>query len=253
LAIREKAKKLDKILNTLERFYSRAVLSEGRNVLERFIFYWFFYGSPVTNAKKAVKALADEEEFADWNEVRVSTQRELEDVLNANRVEEAADLSPRLKTFLQAVFEELDDTELDTLKDLKPDKAKRFISTLPGLPPWATAYLLTLVGMESLVPWDPHTERVAGRIGLYDPNAPLPQKKKQLRAALQDEDPLRLHHLFVEHGKKTCTDVDPKCPKCPVNGDCAYYARRGRRSKKSSTDGNGTNGSTPSGNNKKKR
>ncbi|MBI3726371.1 hypothetical protein HY251_20790 [bacterium] len=250
MAIREKAKKLDKILSTLERTYSRAVLSEGKNLLERFVFYWFFYASPVTNAKKAVKSLLDEEEFADWNEVRVSTQRELQEILEANRIEDASDLAPRLKTFLQSVFEELDDTDLESLKEMKPDKARRFLASLPGLPPWAVAYLVTLTGFEALLPWDPHTERVGGRIGLFDTGAPLPQRKKQLRAALQDEDPLRLHHLFVEHGKKTCTDVDPKCPKCPVSQDCAYYLRRGRRAKKAAT--NGTNGSSPT-NNKKKR
>lgn len=239
MAIKEKAKKLDKVLKALEKFYSRSVLPEGTVPLERLIFYWLFYTNPVTNARKAVKMLQDENVFGDWNEVRVATQRELEEVFKEARIEDAEALAPRIKTFLQNVFEELDDTALEPLKELKPDKVKKFLASLEGVPPWLMTYMLVTLGMDSQVPWDPHTERVAARIRFFDPNAPLPQRKKLLRAALQDDDPLRLHHLFVEHGKKTCVEVDPKCPKCPVNKDCEYYLRRGARAAKAE-GGNGT-------------
>lgn len=239
MAIREKAKKLDKVLKTLEKFYSRSVLPEGEDPLERLIFCWLFFTNPVTNARKAVKMLLDPDVFGDWNEVRVATQRELENVFKEARIEDAEALAPRIKTFLQNVFEELDDTGLEPLKELKGDKAKKFLGVLEGVPPWAITYMLVTLGMDSAVPWDPHTERVASRIRLFDPNAPLPQRKKLLRAALQDDDPLRLHHLFVEHGKKTCVEEDPKCPKCPVNKDCEYYLRRGARTTKTDTATNG--------------
>jgi len=238
MAIKEKAKKLEKVLKSLEKFYSRSVLPEGDDPLERMIFYWLFYTNPVTNARKAVKMLRDESVYGDWNEVRVATERELEDVFKEARIEDAELLAPRIKTFLQDVFEELDDTALEPLKELKPDKLKKFLATLEGVPSWAITYMLVTLGMDSAIPWDPHTERIASRIRLIDPNAPLPQRKKLLKAALQDDDPLWLHHLFVEHGKKTCTEEDPKCPKCPVNKDCEYYLRRSAR--KAPTEGNGT-------------
>jgi endonuclease III len=238
MAIREKAKKLEKVLKTLERFYSASVLPEtDTGPLERMVFYWLFYTNPVTNARKAVKMLRDEDVFGDWNEVRVATQRELEDVLKEARIEDAEALAPRIRSFLQNVFEELDDTALEPMKELKPDKAKKFLAALEGVPPWAITYMLATLGMDAQIPWDPHTERVGARIRFFDPNAPLAQRKKLLRAALQDEDPLRLHHLFVEHGKKTCTEEDPKCAKCPVNKDCEYYLRRGAR--KADTNGAG--------------
>src|SRR5262245_15037144 len=137
MAIREKAKKLDKVLKALEKFYSRSVLPEGEDPLERLIFYWLFYTNPVTNARKAVKMLLDPDVFGDWNEVRVATQRELENVFKEARIEDAEALAPRIKTFLQNVFEELDDTALEPLKDLKADKAKKFLSVLEGVPSWA--------------------------------------------------------------------------------------------------------------------
>jgi endonuclease-3 len=232
MAIKEKAKKLDKVLKALEKHYSRSVLPDGKNTLEQFVFYLLSYTNPVTNARKAVKLLSDETLFADWNEVRVASQRELEEVLAEARIEDAAAIAPRLKNFLQHVFEELDDTALDPIKEIKPEKARKFLSSLEGIPSWGLTYILGSLGMESAVPWDPHTERVAGRLGLIDKNAPLPQRKKLLRAALQDDDALRLHHLFVEHGKKTCTEEDPKCPKCPINKDCEYYLRRERSGSK---------------------
>lgn len=243
MAIREKAKKLDKILKTLERKYSRSVLPDGDTLLERFVFYLLFYANPVTNARKAVKALTDPDVFGDWNEVRVATVREIEDAIAEHRIEHASFFAPRLKKFLQYVFEELDDTSLEQVTTLKPEKAKKFLAQLEGLPVWASTYLLCALGMESMVPWDPHTERVAARLRIVDPSAPLPQKKKVLRAALQGvpgEDSLRLHHLFVEHGKKTCHEADPKCPKCPIARECDYFLRRlrgGARAKVAGSNG----------------
>jgi endonuclease III len=259
MAIKEKAKKLDKVLKSLEKFYSRSVLPEGDDSLERLIFYWLFYTNPVTNARKAVKMLEDPDVFGDWNEVRVATQRELEDIFREARIEDAEALAPRIKTFLQNVFEELDDTSIEPLKELKPDKAKRFLAALEGVPPWAITYMFVTLGLDTAIPWDPHTERVASRIRVIDPNAPLPQRKKLLRAALEDGDPLRLNHLFVEHGKKTCTEEDPKCPKCPVNKDCEYYLRRGARAAKPAapapTNGGNGNGTAapPKAKNPKKK
>ena len=119
------------------------------------------------------------------------------------------------------------------------------VGQLDGLPAWASTYLLCALGMESMVPWDPHTERVAGRLRIVDPASPLPQRKKVLRAALQSvpaEDPLRLHHLFVEHGKKTCHEEDPKCPKCPISRDCDWYSRRSRGGAKAAKITGGSNG-----------
>jgi endonuclease-3 len=240
MAIREKAKKLDAILKTLEKTYSKSVLSdESMTRLERFVFYLMFYSSPVTNARKALKTFEDETLFGDWNEVRVATQREIEDVLKESRIEDAEALAPRLKIFLQSVFEELDDTSLDPIFELKPDKAKKFVTLLEGLTGWQVTYLQTMLGYDSQVPWDAHTERVATRLRLFDPGLPLPQRKKLLRAALQDEDPLRLHHLFIEHGKKLCTVDDPKCAKCPINKDCDYYLRQSRKGSKKKSDGDG--------------
>jgi endonuclease-3 len=249
MAIREKAKKLDKILKTLERKYSRSVLpDEGASLLERFVFYLLFYANPVTNARKAVKALTDPDVFGDWNEVRVATVREIEDAIAEHRIEHAGFFAPRLKKFLQYVFEELDDVQIEDVKTLKPEKAKKFLGQLDGLPPWASTYLLCALGMESMVPWDPHTERVAGRLRIVEPQSPLPQRKKVLRAALQsvpEEDPLRLHHLFVEHGKKTCHEEDPKCTKCPISRDCDWYARRSRGGPKAAKVSGGSNGVEP--------
>src|SRR5581483_1536708 len=166
MAIREKAKKLDGILKALEKTYSKNVLPDpSMTMLERFVFYLLFYTSPVTNANRALKTFEDETLFGDWNEVRVATQRELEDVLIEARVEQASDLAPRLKIFLQSVFEELDDTSLDPINELKPDKAKKFLQLLEGLHPYQVTYLAAMLGYDSAVPWDGHTARVASRLG----------------------------------------------------------------------------------------
>ena len=58
-----------------------------------------------------MKAPTDPEVFGDWNEVRVATVREIEDAISEHRIEHAGWFAPRLKKFLQYLFEEVDDTK----------------------------------------------------------------------------------------------------------------------------------------------
>ena len=82
MGIREKAKSLGKVLVTLEKRYGQgACLGNDQEILDQFIYYLLFYHNPITNARKVFRQFKDEAQFVDWNEVRVATLREVEDVL----------------------------------------------------------------------------------------------------------------------------------------------------------------------------
>jgi hypothetical protein len=220
-AIRDKAKKFHKFVKGLESKHAVVLPDMKQPLLDRFIFYLLLYSNPINSAKKGFRALTDENRFASWNEVRVSTVREIADVLEENKIGHASFLAPRIKHFLQQVFQEVDDTRLEPLReDIKaePDakirkemtsNAKAFLNELTapplGIPPWAATYLLTGLEFENTMPWDPHTETVLDQQRSFPAKSTLTQKKRVAKAlldGLEDLGPIGVHHLLVEHGKR---------------------------------------------------
>jgi len=215
-AIRDKAKKFHKFVKQLEGKHAQAVPDAKLPLLDRFVFYLLFYASPVTNAKKAYKAFTNDQVFASWNEVRVATVREIYQILVDSRVQPADFLAPRLKQFLQKLFEEADDTALEPLtqrieeaekgKKQEADRVKKFLGELPGIPAWGPTYLATGLGLDAQIPWDPHTEAVLEAQGVFPQKSTLTQKKRVAKALMDGLPdgigPLEVHHLLVEHAKK---------------------------------------------------
>lgn len=216
-AIREKAKKFQKFVKTLEGKHAQALPEREKPLLERFLYSLLSYDNPSAQAKKVIKAFTDEKTYGSWNEVRVSTVRELADVLRENKIDEADSWAPKLKHLMQKVFEEADDTAFEPLKEALDgatgdkqkkqlnDKVRNFLRDLPGLPAWASVYLLTGLGLEKELPWEPYTEAVLAEQKVFPQKTNLVQKKriaKALLEGLEGLDPLDVHHLLVEYGKK---------------------------------------------------
>lgn len=216
-AIRDKAKKFHKFLKGIEERHAAALPEKELPLLARFVFYLMAYGNPVANARKVIKHFTDDRIYGSWNEVRVSTVRELGVILAEHKIEHPEFLAPRLKQLLQKVFEEADDTALEPLmealanpagekqKKQLNDKARNFLRDLPGIPAWGSTYLLTGMGLEKELPWDPYTEAVLAEQKVFPAKANLVQKKRVAKAlleGLEGLDPLEVHHLLVEYGKK---------------------------------------------------
>ena len=221
-AIREKAKKFSKFVKGLQGKYPQAVPDPSLPLLDRFVFYLLFYSNPTAAAKKAYKGLTDDKEFASWSEVRVATVREIADILEESKVKPAGFLAARLKIFLQKVFEETDGMSLEPLAEAlaesenakarkdQIEQIRKFVQsivTIPGLelPPWGLTYLLTGLGIENAVPWDPHTESTLEAQKVFPAKSTLTQRKRVAKALMDGVEgmtPLDVHHLLVEHAKR---------------------------------------------------
>lgn len=248
MAIRDKAKKLTKWITILEEKFPPNNLPNEDNLLDQFLHYLIFYANNAANAKKAFKALQNENEFGDWNEVRVATLNEINHVLDPKRIEHSSWLARIIRGFLEGVWQINNVMSLAGLGEEKVTKAKDLINQIETkakasmlgeheqrrgeseiasvIPPWAPNYLLTYLGLDSNVPWDPHTARVAERLKMFDTSANLVRRKKQLRALVKtDREALQLHHLLVELGKKFCHEKAPKCTKCPLKDECEFFKK----------------------------
>jgi endonuclease III len=76
---------------------------------------------------------------------------------------------------------------------------------------------------------DLHVLRVAPRLGIAESDDPK-KAEKQLMEAIPQEYWNEAGMAFSFLGREICRPTDPKCPLCPVNKVCLYYAKnRGKK------------------------
>lgn len=232
---KELKRKLSRVVRILEERYGPHIFPEERALLDQLLFAILVTENPVTNARKALREL--KEEYVDWNEVRVSSLRTLEETFERARIEPASKYAEILKGLLERSFQELCRLDLDVLKTEGPERARKLAARLDMLRPAEQQYLLVAAGVETAPPLDPATERICERIGIFRSEDPPAKRRRALEAVIQAGDALRFHHLMVEHGKKLCTVGDPKCAKCLVQSECEFFRREAGAARRKSSGG----------------
>ncbi len=95
--------------------------------------------------------------------------------------------------------------------------------TLPGVGrKSANVILLEVFGIANGVAVDTHCKRISNKIGLSFHTDPL-KIEQDLIKIFPKEYLKDVNHLFVWHGRKTCTARNPKCDICSVNKFCKTW------------------------------
>ena len=95
--------------------------------------------------------------------------------------------------------------------------------TLPGVGrKTANIVLAHAFHREEGIAVDTHVKRIAGRIGFSDAKDP-DRIERDLTAIYPRELWGSVNTLFITHGRILCTARKPRCPECPVKGDCRYF------------------------------
>lgn len=95
--------------------------------------------------------------------------------------------------------------------------------TLPGVGrKSANVIQLEVFGISNGVAVDTHCKRISNRIGLSSKSDPL-KIEQDLLEIFPKEYLKDINHLFVWHGRKTCTARNPKCSECTVKNFCKMW------------------------------
>ncbi len=95
--------------------------------------------------------------------------------------------------------------------------------TLPGVGrKSANVILLEVFGIANGVAVDTHCKRISNRIGLSTQLDPL-KIEEDLIKIFPKEYLKDVNHLFVWHGRNTCTARSPKCNTCTINKFCKTW------------------------------
>jgi endonuclease-3 len=208
-----------RLLNHLFSALTKRYPADGdgaRPVLEQFIYGLCREGASPERADRAFKGL--QERFFDWNEIRVSSVREVEEALSD--LPGAESRAERLIHFLQEVFEKRFAFDLE---DLHKKGLKVAAKQLAGYEA-ANEYVSAWVVQQSLgghaIPLDAPTLRTARRLGLIEGEL---ADREALQASLEHLVPKSRGPQFVDLVSRLAEDVcreEPNCSACPLVREC---------------------------------
>jgi endonuclease III len=212
-----KQRLLTHIFSTLTKS-GKAAEPEGRPVLEQFVFALCREGTTRDLADQAFAAMR--ERFYDWNEVRVSSVREVADTLDMLPNGEARAL--RIVEFLQEVFETTFSFDLDGLHKKGLKQAAKQLSRYQKSNDFGVAWVIQQSLGGHAIPLDAPTLRVLRRVGLIEEEGP---DLEAVRASLEHQIPKARGPQFAdaisEVAQEYCWKDEPQCPRCPLVEYCA--------------------------------
>lgn len=128
---------LTKLHKVLKKHYEPVDPPAGRSLLENLLFACCLENAPYGPAEAAYQAVSTA--YFDWNEVRVSTVKELSEVMKALPNPEAG--ANNLRRALQAVFEANYSFDLEPMKKLNLGAAVQKLSSYDGVSPFVVNYV----------------------------------------------------------------------------------------------------------------
>lgn len=172
------------------------------------------------NRDRAFEALRAR--FPNWEQVR---DADLEEVINAIRVAGLANQKgPRIQNALRKITEERGQLSLEFLRDMEVREARHWLMQLKGVGPKTAAIILLFSLDMPAFPVDTHVHRVTGRIGLRPDSMNADNAHEHLANLLPEGSYYAAHLNLIRLGREICAARKPKCPQCPLQKLCDYYA-----------------------------
>jgi endonuclease-3 len=189
-----------------------------RPVLQQFVYGLCREDATADQADQAYQALG--ERFFDWNEVRVSSIRELEEVFAGMSNPEGR--AQRLIAFLQEVFETTFSFDLDGLQKKGLKQAAKQLARYQAANDYVSAWVVQRSLGGHAIPLDAPTLRCARRLGLIESSDD--EDRETARASLEHLVPKAKGPQFTDListvAGEHCWEEDPNCPACPLAHEC---------------------------------
>jgi len=128
--------------------------------------------------------------------------------------------APRIKASLEAVWAARGSFDLEFLREMPLDQAKRWLRELKGVGPKTAACVLMFALGRPALPVDTHVHRVSQRLVLVPEKATAEKAHDILEALLESEMVYPFHILLIKHGRRLCRAQRPLCGQCPLLDGC---------------------------------
>jgi len=215
-ATTNKQRLLNGVFTNLKKRYDPGQ-RQAQPILEEFVYAICRDGTTRDHADRAFRNLR--EQFFDWNEVRVSSIREVQEAFG--ELPDAEERAQRIISFLQEVFETTFSFDLEPLHKKGVKQAAKQLARYQAANDFAVSWVTQQTLGGHAVPVDPPTLRVLRRLGLADHEQ---EDGEALRASLEHLIPKAKAPLFNELisalADDLCAEDAPQCAACPLAGEC---------------------------------
>jgi endonuclease III len=173
-----------------------------------------------TTREQANQALSRfQDEFFDWNELRVSSVEEIQETLAG--IPGPEERAKRIRRFLRQLFNRTYSFTLDALTKKPLKEALKVLQTYDA---FASDYVTATVIQQALgghaIPIDNAAHRVLERVGISEPE--VHTLRGILERAIPKNRGVEFLDLLEDVAGDVCHETDPECPRCELRKVCAY-------------------------------
>jgi endonuclease-3 len=205
-----------RLLNQVLAQARKAPEAPERGVLEQFIFGLCRQGATSEQAEAAFRNLKSR--FFDWNEIRVSSYREVEEALEPLPGAEAK--AHRIILFLQEVFDSHFSFDLDKLQKEGLKQAIKKLSRFKAADDFVCAWVTQRSLGGHAIPVDSPSLRCAQRLGLVEETR---DNLEVVRSSLEHQVAKAKGVQFTEALSLVACEFcheEPNCSQCPLAREC---------------------------------
>jgi endonuclease-3 len=177
-----------------------------------------------TTREQANQALSRfNDEFFDWNEIRVSSLDEIEESLAG--IPDPELKAQRIRRFLRQLFARTYGFSLDALTKKPLKEALKVLRTYDA---FSSDYVAATVIQQALgghaIPIDQPARRALERLGVSETE--LPALRAVLERAIPKNRGAEFLDLLEDLANDTCTEGKPDCPHCELRKICPFALAR---------------------------
>ncbi len=156
--------------------------------------------------------------MVDWNELRVTTPHEIEELIAP--LPDAAEKALILRDILHKLFVEKHTLNLSHFARYGKERLDKELEAFGGLTPAMKARMMLRAFDINVLPMTADIERIVKRLGLVDSYLTTDKVAEELEEVLPPKRVYSFYHLASEHAEKVCTARNYECVKCLLVSVC---------------------------------
>lgn len=137
--------------------------------------------------------------------------------------------APRIQQILREVRRERGRIDLQFLAAMDERDAFDYLTRFRGVGTKTANCVLLFAFGSPVFPVDTHIHRIAKRLGVIGPRVSADLAHDLLKPMIAPDDRYEMHVLLIEHGRRICRAVNPKCAECSLLSVCPFGKLREER------------------------
>jgi endonuclease-3 len=162
--------------------------------------------------------------FKSWNQVASADVDEVERHIRVSGLSKQK--APRIQAILRAIKADRRTIDLQFLGEEAEQAAYEYLTKFKGVGPKTANCVMLFAFGQAVFPVDTHIHRIARRLKLIPPRSTAEQAHELLKPMIPPKDRYEMHVLLIEHGRKTCRAINPKCEECVLLDLCPYGQKK---------------------------